>query len=117
MAKVLERAEPKQILKHCQALGLDLNILASCLAVNPKTVQRWQAGSTRPNEGGLRTLEKLEAIYQLAARLLKKDALKGWFQSSNETLGGERPADLLSRGDLDRVRDVLGMLQWGGIHK
>lgn len=113
MAKVLERTQPKQILKHCEALGLDSNLLASCLAVNPKTIQRWQEGSAQPNEGGLRALEKLEAIYQLAARLLKKDALKPWFQSPNETLGGERPADLLSRGELDQVRNVLGMLEWG----
>ena len=113
MAKVQERTEPKQILKYCEALDLDSNILASCLAVNPKTIQRWHEGSAQPNEGGLRALEKLEAIYQLAARLLKKDALKLWFQAPNETLGGERPADLLSRGELDQVRNVLGMLEWG----
>ena len=113
MAKVLESAGPKQILKHCETLGLDSNILASCLAVNPKTVQRWQEGSAQPNEGGLRALEKLEAIYKLAARLLKKGALKAWFQTSNKTLGGERPAELLSRGELDQVRNVLGMLEWG----
>lgn len=113
MAKVLERTQPKQILKHCEALGLDLSLLASCLAVNPKTIQRWQEGSAQPNEGGLRALEKLEAIFQLAARLLKKEALKLWFQAPNDTLGGERPADLLSRGELDQVRNVLGMLEWG----
>lgn len=113
MPKVLDRAEPKQVLKHCEALGLDLNLLASCLAVNPKTIQRWQEGSAQPNEAGLRAMEKLEAIYQLAARLLKRDSLKTWFHSPNETLGSERPADLLSRGELDQVKNVLGMLEWG----
>lgn len=113
MAKVLESPEPKQILKHCEALGLGLNILASCLAVNPKTIQRWHEGTAQPNEGGLRALEKLEAIYQLAARLLKKGDLKAWFQAPNDTLGGERPAELLSRGEQSQVRNVLGMLEWG----
>jgi len=83
------------------------------LAVNPKTVQRWQEGGAQPNEAGLRALEKLEVIYQLAARLLKKDILEPWFHAPNETLGGRRPADLLSCGDLDQVRNVLGMLEWG----
>lgn len=113
MAKVLERTEPKHILRHCEALGLDVSALASCLAVHPKTVQRWRDGSAQPNEAGLRALEKLEAIYQLATRLLRKDALTHWFQSPNATLGGERPAELLSRGELDQVRNVLGMLEWG----
>lgn len=113
MAKVLERTEPKQILKHCETLGLTPNVLASCLAVNPKTIQRWRDGSAQPNEGGVRALDKLEAIYHLAARLLTKDALRPWFQAPNETLGGESPADLLSRGEVDQVRNVLGMLEWG----
>lgn len=113
MAKILERTEPKTILKHCALLGLDAELLAACLAVNPKTIQRWKEGGAQPNEGGLRALEKLETIYQLAARLLKKDALKSWFQAPNETLGGERPTDLLNRGELDQVRNVLGMLEWG----
>jgi ribosome-binding protein aMBF1 (putative translation factor) len=111
--KVLEKAEPKQILKHCQALNLDLSLLASCMAVNLKTVQRWQAGSAEPNEAGARALEKLETIYQLASKLLKKDSLKSWFHSPNATLGGDRPTDLLRRGELDQVRNVLGMLEWG----
>lgn len=113
MAKTLERTEPKQVLKHCATLGLDLNLLASCLAVNPKTIQRWRDGSAQPNEAGLRSLDKLEAVYQLAARLLKKDAMKAWFCSPNETLGGERPVDLLSRGEVEQARNVLGMLEWG----
>lgn len=113
MSKVLERTEPKRILKHCEALGLDAGLLASCLAVNPKTIGRWQEGSARPNEAGLRALDKLEAICRLAGRLLKKDGLKAWFQAPNETLGGERPAELLARGELDQVRNVLGMLEWG----
>lgn len=113
MAKVLDQTEPRQVLKHCERLGLDLSLVASCLAVNPKTIERWQEGRAQPNEAGLRALDKIEAIYQLATRLLEKDALKVWFRSPNETLGGERPAELLARGELDQVRNVLGMLEWG----
>lgn len=40
-------------------------------------------------------------------------APKSWFQSPNETLGGERPAELLTRGELDQVRNVLGTLESG----
>jgi len=77
MAKVLDRAEPRQILKHCEMLGLDGSLLASCLAVNPKTVQRWQEGSAQPNEAGLRALDKIEVISQLDARPLETNAMDG----------------------------------------
>ena len=113
MIGTLGRADAKQILKHCEAMGLSSSLLASCLAVNPKTIRRWHEGSARPNEAGLRALDKLETIYRLAARLLKNEQLTSWFHSPNETLGGGRPADLLGRGELDQVQNVLGMLAWG----
>ena len=113
MAKLLDRTEPKRVLKHCEVMGLDVRSIASCLAVHPKTIQRWQEGTAEPNEAGLRVLDKLETISKVAARLLKRDALKTWFQSPNETLGGGRPIELLARGELDQVRNVLGMLEWG----
>ena len=113
MAKLLDRTEPKQILRNCEAMGFDMRSIASCLAVHPKTILRWQEGTAQPNEAGLRVLDKLQAIHKLAARLLKRDALKMWFQTPNETLGGKRPIELLARGELDQVRNVLGMLEWG----
>ncbi len=113
MTKVLERSEPSLAIRHCAELGLSARALAACLAVNPKTIQRWAEGSAQPNETALRSLEKLQIIHQLASRLLKKSALQAWFLTPNATLGGERPADRLSRGELDQVKSVLGMLEWG----
>lgn len=111
--KVLNGIAPKIIIEHCEALGIEPKILSSCLAVNPKTIQRWKDGIAEPNESAQRSLDKLEAIYQLTARLLKKDAWRLWFYSPNHTLGGESPVDLLSRGEFDQVKNVLGMLEWG----
>src|SRR4030066_860881 len=102
-----------EILSHCEAIGINSKVLSSCLAVNPKTIQRWRDGIAEPGESALRSLEKLETIYQLAARLLGKDSWKAWFHSPNHTLGEESPVDLLSRGEVDQVKNVLGMLEWG----
>lgn len=112
MAKVSDVLSAKMVLRHCEQLGLDRKALAACLAVNPKTIERWQEG-VEPNESALRFLEKLESMYQLAAALLKQEHWKSWFQSPNGSLGGERPVDLLRQGEIDRVRNVLGMLEWG----
>ena len=112
-AKALKKSSALEIITHCEALGIDIKILSSCLAVNPKTIQRWREGIAEPGESALRSLEKLEAVYQLAARLLRKDSWKAWFHSPNHTLGEESPVDLLSRGEVDQVKNVLGMLEWG----
>ncbi|MBI5192830.1 MAG: DUF2384 domain-containing protein [Nitrospirae bacterium] len=112
-AKALKKSSTLKIITHCEALGIDIKILSSCLAVNPKTIQRWRDGIAEPGESAVRSLDKLEIIYQLAARLLERDSWKAWFLSANHTLGEESPIDLLSRGEVDQVRNVLGMLEWG----
>lgn len=111
--KAHKKSSTLKIITHCEALGIDSKILSSCLAVNPKTIQRWREGIAEPGEAALRSLEKLETVYQLAARLLGKDSWKAWFHSPNHTLGEESPVDLLSRGEVDHVKNVLGMLEWG----
>ena len=113
MAKILERVGPKVVLRHCRQLGLDIKTVSSCLGVHAKTLQRWQEGATQSHQGAWRMMEKLEGICQSAMRLLKTEAQKSWFQAPNATLGGERPIELLRRGELDQVRNVLGMLEWG----
>ncbi|MDD5435365.1 MAG: MbcA/ParS/Xre antitoxin family protein [Nitrospira sp.] len=112
-AKALKKSGAREIITHCEMLGIGSKILSSCLAVNPKTIQRWRDGIAEPGESALRYLEKLEVVYQLAARLLGKDSWKDWFHFPNPTLGGESPLDLLGRGEVDQVRNVLGMLEWG----
>lgn len=101
------------IILHCEEVGIDNKALSSCLAVNPKTIQRWKDGNAEPGEAAIRMLDKLESVYQLTARLIKKDSWKDWFHSANMTLGGESPFDLLVRGEVDQVRNVLGILEWG----
>ena len=112
-AKALKKSSTLEIITHCEAVGIDIKILSSCLAVNPKTIQRWREGIAEPGESALRSLEKLETVYQLAARLVRKDSRKAWFHSPNHTLGEESPVDLLSLGEVDQVKNVLGMLEWG----
>ncbi len=102
-----------EILLHCEAIGINSRVLSPCLAVNPKTIQRWRDGIAEPGEAALRTLEKLEAVYQLTVRLIRKDSWEAWLRSPNQTLGNESPVDLLIRGEVDQVRNVLGLLEWG----
>ena len=104
---------PRVVVQHCEALGLDRKALASCLAVNVKTIERWQEGQSEPNETVLRLLEKLEGLYRLANRLLKKGSQPAWLHSPNEALGGTTPISLLVKGEIDPVRNALGMLEWG----
>src|SRR3989338_9051269 len=112
-AKVTAKSNVLKILLHCEAVGIDNKVLSSCLAVHPKTLQRWRDGIAEPGEAALRTLEKLEAVYQLTVRLIRKDSWNAWFHSPNQTLGNESPVDLLNRGEVDQVRNVLGLLEWG----
>lgn len=113
MGKFAEKNEPDFVFRSWEGLGLDMKTMAACLAVNMKTIERWQKKQADPNEAALRSLEKLAAICDMANNLMKKDVREKWFRSPNPTLRGERPIDLLKRGEFDQVKNVLGMLEWG----
>jgi predicted transcriptional regulator len=113
MAKILKETTPLDVLRHCRELGLDTGLLASCLGVSGKTIGRWEKGAVEPGLSARRNLEKLEATYQVIKKLLRKKAWQTWLHSPNETLSGERPIELLRRGEIERVREALGMIEWG----
>ena len=103
----------REILRQCEAMGLDRRRLALALAVSPRTVRRWEEGEGEPNEASLRALSRLAAIHDLAVRLFAEGAAREWFEATNENLVGERPLAAMLRGDFHRVRDLLGMMSWG----
>ena len=113
MAKTIEQLEPKLVLQHCLKVGLDLQTVSSCLGIHAKTLRRWKEEASQATGATARMLEKLDIICQIAMRLLKANTRRQWFETPNTTLGGERPVDLLRRGEIDQVRNVLGMLEWG----
>ena len=92
-------------------LGISQEALRRMLNVSARTVHRWLQG-TRPRR--TRELDRLLEIVALMEQTLPNDdAIRSYLYHANPTLQGEKPIDLLIRGEFDRVTADLQAVQEG----
>jgi hypothetical protein len=81
------------------------------LNVSARTAHRWLKG-TRPRR--TQELERLLEVVALLEQTLPSDnAVRSYLYHANQTLRGEKPIDLLIRGEFDRVAADLQAVQEG----
>lgn len=92
-------------------LGVSQEVLSRILNVSARTAHRWLKG-TRP-----RRTRELDRVYEVVALLQQTlpndEAIRSYLYHSNPALKGERPIDLLIRGDFDLVSADLQAVQEG----
>jgi|SRR5271167_757808 len=92
-------------------LGVSQEVLSRILNVSARTAHRWLKG-THPRR--TRELARLLEIVALLEQTLPNDeAIRSYVYHANPTLRGEKPIDLLIRGDFDRVAADLQAVQEG----
>ena len=94
-----------------QLLDVSQEVLSRILNVSGRTAHRWLKG-TRPRRN--RELGRLLEVVALLEQVFPNDdAIRTYLYHSNPTLQGEKPIDLLIRGDFDRVSADLQAVQEG----
>jgi len=92
-------------------LGISQEALSRMLNVSARTAHRWLKG-TRPRR--TRELDRLLEIVALMGQTLPSDdGIRSYLYHANPTLQGEKPIDLLIRGEFDRVAADLQAVQEG----
>ncbi len=93
-----------------RVVQLSQEALARILNVSAKTVQRWAKGTRPRPRPQLVQLARLVALLEEA--LPSKNAIQNYLNHPNPSFSGERPIDLLARGEFERIEvDVQAMLE------
>jgi CheY-like chemotaxis protein len=109
--KASRQGRPPSLAQIVRLLNVSQEVLSRILNVSSRTAHRWLKG-TRPRR--TRELDRLfEIVALLEQALPNADAIRGYLYHSNPTLQGEKPIDLLIRGDFDRVSADLQAVQEG----
>ncbi|MGH9737415.1 MAG: response regulator [Candidatus Acidiferrales bacterium] len=92
-------------------LDVSQEVLSRILNVSARTAHRWLKG-TRPRR--TRELDRLLEIVALLEQTLPNDeTIRSYLYHANPTLRGEKPIDLLVRGEFDLVSSDLEAVQEG----
>ena len=105
------QGRPLSLSQVVRLLGVSQEVLSRILNVSGRTAHRWLKG-TRPRR--TRELDRLlEIVALLEQTLPNDDAIRSYLYHTNPTLQGEKPIDLLIRGDFDHVSADLQAVQEG----
>jgi len=102
---------PPNLSRVVHMLGLSQEAFSRIVNVSARTAHRWLKGS-RP-----RRSHELDRLLEIAALLQQtlpgEEEIRKYLYQSNAALGGERPMDLLTRREFDRVAADLEAVQEG----
>jgi hypothetical protein len=84
--------------------------VANVLQIRPETVSRWNQGKAFPQPGAERTLLDLEYVVDLLADFYEPQEARTWLFGRQKALDGDIPAELIHRGETERVLVVIKQL-------
>jgi CheY-like chemotaxis protein len=109
--KPARHGRPPSLSRVVRLLGVSQEALSRILNVSARTAHRWLKG-TRPRRTG--ELDRLLEIVVLLEQTLPDDeAIQSYLYHANPILQGEKPIDLLIRGEFERVSADLQAAQEG----
>ncbi len=93
--------------------SISIETLARFLNTSTRTVMRWKKEGIKPSPQHRERLEKIAYIDRRLRRVLKPDAIDRWLHAYNDSLGGKRPIDLLTKGQYDKLLSAIAQLEEG----
>ena len=87
--------------------------MAELLGTTAQTVHRWRKAQADPQSTHLRRILDLAFVAEELSELYEPDEARVWLYSRNRLLGGQRPVELISKGDVDTVLQVIAVLKDG----
>ena len=80
---------------------------------NARSVSRWRADEAAPRREAEDRLLELRSVVVLTRKVMRDSAARYWLRSPNPDLGYEKPLELISQGQYQKVIDLLLALAEG----
>jgi hypothetical protein len=96
----------------CKKYAVKRDLISRMTSYAPRTVAEWAAGKPIKGAAVLKITE-LKRLTNALERLVKPASIGPWLQTPNEAFGGSTPAQLVERGESDRLWRMIHLLESG----
>jgi uncharacterized protein (DUF2384 family) len=96
-----------------QNASINAREIAQLLNTRPETVSRWRGGTSDPQPNTRDTLLQLWWLITQLAELYDPSDAHMWLFAPHKLLNGERPVDLIQRGQSEVVLKIISQLKDG----
>jgi DNA-binding transcriptional regulator YiaG len=93
-------------------LGLSRKIFSRLTGFSERAIANWEGGK-QPDEPGLRRIREIERFQARLAEVVTPDTIPGWLDAPNDAFDGLKPLEVIERGEIDRLWDMIFYLESG----
>jgi hypothetical protein len=65
------------------------------------------------SEPGRHHIREMERLQQRLAEVVKPESIPGWLETPNAAFGGLKPLEVIERGEIDRLWNMIFYLESG----
>jgi DNA-binding transcriptional regulator YiaG len=112
---ILERVESARsgkTLRLRQRLSMTREVFGRLTATSVRTLATVEAGHA-PSESFRRRLTEVERITNALSEIVQEDAVGPWLQTPNKAFDNAKPMELIERGEIDRIWQMIHSLRSG----
>jgi DNA-binding XRE family transcriptional regulator len=111
-AKPENRKAPPRNAQLRAEFGLTRKMLARLTGLSERTVATWEAGGEL-NEANSRSVTTAQRFLRRLAEVVRKKAIAAWLDTPNDGFDGLKPVEVIERGEIDRLWDMIYFLGSG----
>jgi hypothetical protein len=93
-------------------LGLSRKLFSRLAGFSERAIADWEGGKP-VSEPGLRRLKELDRFRERLSEVVEVDAIPGWLDTPNEAFNGLKPLEVIERGEIDRLWNMIFYLESG----
>jgi DNA-binding transcriptional regulator YiaG len=93
-------------------LGLTRKVFSRLTGYSERAIASWEAGGN-PDEPGLRRIRETERFQTKLAEVVRPEEIPQWLDTPNDAFGGLKPLEVIERGEIDRLWNMIYYLESG----
>ena len=94
-------------------LGLKQAQMSRLLGISPRTLSELECRAKTPRAETKRRLTEIDRLRQALAALMDADEIAPWMDEANDALGGSTPLQVVERGEIDRLWQMIYAVRTG----
>src|SRR5438132_2514509 len=93
-------------------LGLSRKLFSRLTGFSERAIANWERGD-KPDEPGLRRIRETERFQARLAEVVQPEEIPRWLETPNDAFGGLKPLEVIERGEIDRLWNMIFYLDSG----
>ena len=93
-------------------LGLTRRVFSRLTGFSERAIAGWESGHSL-SEPGARRIREIERFQKKLSQVVRSEAIPVWLDTPNNAFGGLKPIEVIERGEIDRLWDMIFYLESG----